>query len=60
MIRLQTSDQDFADHEIMSVKGIRLGEHCVWSSGLSSKRGELPVAEVQLAVNPATCERDSN
>jgi hypothetical protein len=47
----------FVDFKLVRQAGQRTGGTCHWSNSLSSLPGELPVASVQLAFNPSTCEQ---
>jgi hypothetical protein len=47
----------FLDFKLVRQAGQRTGGTCHWSNSLSSSPGELPVASVQVAFNPNTCEQ---
>ncbi len=47
----------FVDFKLVRVTGQRVAGTCHWENSLSSSPGELPVAAVQLAFNPNTCEQ---
>lgn len=47
----------FVDFKLVNVTGQRIAGACHWENSLSSSPGELPVAAVQRAFNPNTCEQ---
>jgi hypothetical protein len=48
---------EFVDFKLVKVTAQRIAGACHWENSLSSSPGELPVAAVQLAFNPNTCEQ---